>query len=88
MGLKNWIDHRPGGLNRILAAEERSVAGHGITQKPFVGRLFSTLFVDQVEFSLIADELFACALDASGEGNGGTGGDLKSDIVGPAGRRR
>jgi len=33
MNLKNGIDHRPGGLNRILAAEERSVAGHGIAQQ-------------------------------------------------------
>jgi hypothetical protein len=78
MGLKNGIDDRPGGLNRILAAEERSVAGHGIAQKPLVGRLFSRLFVDQVEFPLIADELLACALNASGEGNGGIRGDLKS----------
>jgi hypothetical protein len=29
-GLKNWIDHRPGGLDSILAGEERSIARHGV----------------------------------------------------------
>ena len=73
VGLEDRLDHRPGGLNRVLTGEERSVAGHGVAQEPLVGRFLSRLFFDQVEFSLVADELLPCALDASGEGDGGTG---------------
>jgi hypothetical protein len=48
VGFKNRIDHRPGGLNRILAGEECPVAGHGITQEPLVGGFLSLLFIQQV----------------------------------------
>ena len=87
MGLKNRIDHRPGGLNRVFTGEKRSIAGHGITQKPLVGCFLSRLFFDQVEFSLVPDEFLAGALDASGDSNGGTWGELESQIVGAASRR-
>ena len=30
MGIEDRVDHRPGGLNRVLAGEERSVACHGV----------------------------------------------------------
>ena len=56
-GHENWLDNRPGGLNGVLAGEERTVAGHGVTQKPLVGRFLSRLFFNQVEFFLIANEL-------------------------------
>ena len=48
VGFKNRIDHRPGGLNRILAGEECPVAGHGITQEPLVEGFLSLLFIQQV----------------------------------------
>ena len=38
---QDWIDHRPGGLHCVLAGEERSIAGHGVAQKPLVGRFLS-----------------------------------------------
>ena len=43
MRFQHWIDHRPSGLHRILAGEERAIAGHGVTQEPFVGRFLSGL---------------------------------------------
>jgi hypothetical protein len=55
--LKDGIDRRPGGLNRILTGEERSVAGHRVAQEQFVGRFLARLLFDQVEFALVADEL-------------------------------
>ena len=88
MVLKDWIDHRPCCLNCVLTGEERSIAGHGVAQEPLVGRFLSRLFFDQVEFSLLANELLPGALDASGEGDGGSWGELESQIVGPASRRR
>ena len=74
MVLKDWIDHRPGGLNRVLTGEKRAVAGHGVAQEPLVGRFLARLFIEQVKLALVADELLAGALDASGQGNGGAGG--------------
>jgi hypothetical protein len=67
VGLKDWIDHGPSGLNRTFTGEERSVAGHGVAQKPFVGRFRCRVFFKQVELSLVPDELLPCELDASGE---------------------
>ena len=61
--LKNGIDHRPGGFDRILAGEERTVAGHRVTEEPLVGGFLSRLFFSQIEFSLIADEFLSRALD-------------------------
>jgi len=46
MGLKHWIDHRPCGLNRVLTGKERSIAGHGVAQKPLVRRFLSRLFFE------------------------------------------
>ena len=71
--LKDWFDHRPGGLDGDFAGEKRAITGHGVVQEPFVGRFRSSLFFEQVKFSLVAHELLPCAFDASGEGNGGTG---------------
>src|SRR5512143_3842817 len=74
-GLKDRLDHRPGGLNRVLSGEERSVARQGISQKPLVGRLLSRLLCNQVELLLGSEELLPCAFDASGQGDGGAGGE-------------
>ena len=73
MGFNDWVDHRPGSLNRVLTGEERPVADHGVAQKPLVGRILSRPFFEQVELSLVADELLPCELDASGEGDGRAG---------------
>ena len=81
---KDRLDHRPGGLNRVLTSEERAVASHGVAQQPLVGRFLSRLFFEQIKLSLVANELLPCALDASGEGDGGTGGEPESQIIGPA----
>ena len=48
VGLEDWLDHRPGGLNRVLTGEERAVAGHGVRQEPLVGQFSSRLFFQQV----------------------------------------
>ena len=88
MVLKDRINHRPGGLDRVLAGEERSVAGHRVAQQPLVGRFLSRLFIQQVELALVADEFLARALDASGEGDGRVGREPEAQIVGAAGRRR
>jgi len=53
------IDDRPGSFHGILTCEKRSIAGHGIAQKPLVGRfVFRTLF-QQVGLSLFPDELIS-----------------------------
>src|SRR5579872_5816171 len=85
--LKDWIDHRPSGLNRVFTGEERSVTSHGVAQEPLVGGFLSRLFFGQVKFSLVTDELLPCALDASGEGHGGNWGEQESQVVGPSCRR-
>jgi hypothetical protein len=72
--LKDWVDHRPGGLNRVLTGEKRAVAGHGVTQKPLVRPFLSRPLITQVELTLVADELLSRALDASSEGYGGVRG--------------
>jgi len=86
--IKDRFDHRPGSLNRILTGEERAVAGHGVSQEPLVGCFLSRLFFAQIKFSLVTYKLLPCALDASGKCNGGIGGDVEAQIVGPSGRRR
>jgi hypothetical protein len=75
VGLKDWIDHRPSGFNRILTSEERHIADQGVAQKPLVGRFFSRPFFKQVELSLFPDELLPRELDASGERDGRAGGE-------------
>jgi len=72
--IKDRVDHRPGGLNRILTGEKRAIAGYGVTQEPRIGCFLSRLFFQQVEFALVTDELLAGALDTRGKGDGGIGG--------------
>jgi hypothetical protein len=85
---KDWIDHHPGSLNRILTGEERSIADHGVAQKPLIGGFCPWLFFGQIELSLVPDELLPSALDASGEGDGRTGREPESQIVGSVTLRR
>ena len=68
--LEDWTDHRPRGLDRVLTGEERSIAVHGVAQKPLVGHFLSRLFFEQVELPLLTDELLPCDFNASGEGEG------------------
>src|ERR1039458_2033122 len=82
---KDWIDYRPGGLNRTFTGEERSIAGHGVPQKPCVGRFRCRFFFKQVELSLVPDELLPCELDASRDGDGRAGGKPEAHVVGAAG---
>ena len=74
MGLQDWINHSPGSFHRVLTGEERSVAGHGVAQKPLVRRFFSRALFEQVELSLLPDELLPCEVNASREGDGRAGG--------------
>ena len=85
VGPKNWIDHRPRGLNRVFARKERSIADHGVAQKPLVGRLLSRLIFEEIELALFPDEILSCELDASREGNGRTGREPEAQVVGRAG---
>src|SRR5450759_334800 len=55
--LKDWVDHRPGGLHRVLTSEECSIAAQGVAQEPLVGRFLSRPFLEKVELSLLPDEL-------------------------------
>lgn len=84
---EDWIDYCPGGFERVFTREERSVTGHGVAQKPFVGRFFSRLFFGQVKLSLLADELFSWKLYASSERNCGVRGQPETQMVGTARRR-
>ena len=77
MVFKDRVDYRPGGLNRVFTGEQRAIAGHRVGQKPLVGRLLSGLLFEQVELSLVADEVLASALDASRERDGGAGESRK-----------
>ena len=88
VGIKNWLNHRPSGLNCFLTSEECAVAGHGIAQQPLIGRFFTRLLFDQIEFSLVAEELLSCTLDASGQRDGGTGGKPESQVIRTAVRGR
>jgi hypothetical protein len=74
---QHWIDHRPSGLGRILAGEKSAIAGHRVGQKPLVGRFLSGLVFEKIELSLLTDKFFSGKLDASGEGDGGTGQSRK-----------
>ncbi len=67
VGFEYRIDHGPGGLNRVLTGEERSVADHRVAQESLVRRFLTCLLLDQRELSLVADEFPPGALDASGE---------------------
>jgi hypothetical protein len=73
MVLEDRIDHNPRGLNRIFSREERAVAGHGVAEKPLVGRFVSRPLFRQVEFSLLSNEILACDLHARGKSNGWIG---------------
>ena len=68
--LEDGVDDRPGRLNRVLAGEQRAVAGHRVAQQQLVGQFLALLLFHQAEFSLVADELPTVALDARGESDG------------------
>src|SRR5450432_544185 len=86
--LKDWVNYRPCGFHRVLASEECSIAGQGVAQEPLVGRFLSRPFLEQVELSLLPDELLPREFDASCDGDGRVGRDPEAQVVGRAGRRR
>src|SRR5664280_3803 len=86
--LKDWVNYRPGGFHRVLTSEECSIAAQGVAQEPLVGRFLPRLFLEQVEFSLLPDELLPGDLDASCDGDGRVGGNPEAQVVGRARRRR
>jgi hypothetical protein len=69
MVLEDRINYYPRGLNRIFSCEERAVAGHGVAEKPFVGRFVSRPLFRQVKLFLLSDEILARDLDARGKCN-------------------
>ena len=64
------------------------MAGHGVAQKPLIGRFLPGWVFEQVEFPLLADELLPYELDASGQGDVRAGREPETQVVGPAGSRR
>src|ERR1035437_7659172 len=87
MSLEDRIDNHPRGLNRVFSREERAVAGHGVTEKPLVGRFVARSLFRQVKLFLLSDEILARELDPCGKGNGRVGGEPKAQVVGSAGQR-
>src|SRR5260221_12905040 len=81
MVFEDGIDGRPRGFDRVPAREERAVAAQGVAQQTLVGRLGSDQLFDQIQLSLVANELFARALDASGQSDRGVGGEAKAQII-------
>src|ERR1039458_2126564 len=82
--LKDRVNYRPGGLHRILTSEQCSVACKGVAQEPLVGRFLSRPFLEQVELSLLPDELLPGEFDASCDGDGRVGRDPEAQVVGRA----
>src|SRR5437667_12792020 len=87
MGFEDGIDRPPGRFDRIPSREERTVAAHGVAQQALVGRLGADQLLDQIQLALVADELFAWALDARGQGDRGVGREPEAQIIRWTGRR-
>src|ERR1035441_7120119 len=87
VSLEDRIDNYPRGLNRVFSREERAVAGHGVTEKPLVGRFVARPLFRQVKLFLLSDEILARELDACGKGNGRVGREPEAQVVGTAGQR-
>src|SRR5215213_8842706 len=75
------VNHCPSRLDRVLAAKERAVTCHCISQKPLVGRLLARLFLNQKEILLFAHKFLSFALDPRRERNGRLGRKSKAQIV-------
>lgn len=81
------VNYRPGRFDGILAGEKCSVSCHGITQQSLVGCLLPCLFIQQEEFTLVANELLAGPFDARSQGNSRIGRKPEAKIVGSTFRR-
>jgi hypothetical protein len=46
MCFQGRIDYRPSGLDCVLTGEERSIADHGVAEKPLVGSFLSWLVLE------------------------------------------
>src|SRR5215213_891923 len=75
------VNHCPSRLDRVLAAKERAVTCHCISQKSLVGRLLARLFLNQKEILLFAHKFLSFALDPRRERNGRLGRKSKAQIV-------
>ena len=79
---------RPRRLDRVLAREERAVAGHRVAEQPLVRSCSSPCtVVAQVELALLADEAVARPLDARGERDRRARLQLEANVVGARRRR-
>jgi hypothetical protein len=67
--LENGLDDRAGGLDGVLASEQRPVTGQSISEEAFVGLRLIRLRVEQQELTLVAGEFLARPLDPGREGN-------------------
>ena len=83
MGFEDRIDYRPCGLNRVFPREERAVAGHGVAEKPLVGRFVARPLFRHVELLLLSDEIFARELYAGSESTS----RVRRERTSPPGRR-
>lgn len=64
MVLQDRIDDHPRCLNRVFSCKQRTVAGHGVTKKPLVGRFLSRLFIRKIKLSILSDEFLTSKLYA------------------------
>jgi len=78
------INYRPCGFYSVFARKERAIASHRVAQKPFIRRFLFRPFLQQVELSLLSDELLSRELDASGESDCRVGGEAEAQVVGLA----
>ena len=68
MAFEHRFHHRPGGLDHILAREQRTLPGHRIAQQAGVRWIRIRLRIKEKQLALLADECLAGALDARGYG--------------------
>src|SRR5579875_715558 len=80
------VDHLPGGLDRVLAREQRRVALERIGEQPLVVELLLGPLLAQEQLPLLAHELLAGPLDAGRERDRGARSDLEAQIVAAPGR--
>jgi hypothetical protein len=85
---ENGLDDRPGGLDGVLASEQRPVTRQSVCEEAFAGLLLVRLRVEQRELTLVAGELLARPLDPGREGDNRVGREPETQIVGAALCRR
>jgi hypothetical protein len=81
--LEDGVDDRPGGLDGVLASEQRPVAHQSVSEEALVGLFLVRLPIEQGELTLIANELLTRTLDPGRERDLRVGCEPKTQIVGP-----